>query len=356
VEGRVGPTSGRLIEPLTGVGYSLAAQGKHQAAVPLMERALVVWRRNYGLFDPKQQGLLRNLAESEGTLRRITEGERHMLYLLNIGERNFGREDARMVPLLCVVGNWYVENGLVQAGREKFRIALDIIEARLGKNSLAAVEPLRGLAYSYVSELALANYGPKVEDRDRDRQGTSAGITNDARPINPRYLNADSDRVLARALKILDSNPERSSQLLVDTLIQFGDILQLRSLFDQALPYYRRAAVMLMTDLKAQPGDATPLAFPVQIYYPVPLLATRNLNRPTDEVVERYVQVEFTVTGQGVVKDPRVTDKDGTQRQAAETLDSIRLARYRPRFVNGEPVDTNDFIYRQVFKQRKDAE
>jgi hypothetical protein len=255
-----------------------------------------------------------------------------------------------------VVGNWYVENALVQAGREKFRIALDIVDAKLGKNNLAAVEPLRGLAFSYVSELVLSNYGPKVEDRDRQGSNSGVGVTADARPLNPRYLSPESDRVLGRALRILDSNPERSSQVLIETLIQIGDILQLRSLFDQALPYYRRAAVMLTAEPNAKPGDATPLSFPVQIYYPVPLLATRNLNRPPEEVVDRYVQVEFTVTAQGVVKDARVTDKDASQRQAAEALESIRMARYRPKFVNGEPVDTNDFIYRQVFKQRKDAE
>jgi len=360
VEGRVGPTSGRLIEPLTGLGYALAAQGKHEPAIPLMERALVVWRRNYGLFDSKQMGLLRNLAESEGALRRITEGEKHMLYLLSIGERNFGSNDPRLVPLLCIVGNWYVQNALVMAGRDKYRFALDIVDTKLGKNNLAAVDPLRGLAFSYVSELLLANYGPRVDDRERERQngngGTGFGANGDSRPITPRYLNQDSERVLARALKILDANPDRSAQVLVDTLIQTGDILQLRNMFQQALPYYRRAAVTLTAELKAQPGDATQLSFPVRIYYPVPLLATRNLNRPPEEVVDRFVQTTFTVSAEGSVKDVRVTDKDATPRQIAEAVDAVKAARYRPRFVNEEPVDTPDFTNREVFKQRKEAE
>ncbi len=349
---RVGPSSSRLIEPLSGLGYSLAAQGKHETAVPLMERALVLWRRNYGLFDAKQQGLLRNLAESEGALRRLEDGQRHMLYLLSIGERNFGRDDPRLVPQLCIVGNWYVQNGLITAGRERFRIALQIVEDKLGKNNIAAVDPLRGLAFSYVSELLLANYAPRRDDRDR----TTLSVSNDTRPTSPRYLNPDSERQLNRALKILEAAPDPQPSVLVDTLIQQGDILQLRNLFDQALPYYKRAAVVLMTDLKAQAGDANPLSFPVQIYYPVPLLAIRNLNRPPEEVVNRFVQIEFTITAQGAVKEPRVTDKDATPRQIAEAMDAIRAARYRPKFVNGEPVETTAFIYRQVFKQRKDAE
>jgi tetratricopeptide (TPR) repeat protein len=356
-EGRVGPTSSRLIEPLTGLGYALAAQGRHEPAVPLMERALVVWRRNYGLFDTKQASLLRNLAESEGTLRRLANGERHMQYLLSIGERNFGREDPRVVPLLCIVGNWYVQNALTQRGRDTFRKALEIVDSKLGRNNLAAVDPLRGLAFSYVSDLLLANYGPRPDERDLDRQGTTGlGATNDSRPNNPRYLSPESERALGRAIKILDSNADRSAQTLVDVLIQAGDIAQLRSMFDQALPYYRRAAMVLTTELKSQAGEASPLSFPAQIYYPVPLQATRNLNRAPEEVVERYVQTAFTVSAQGTVKDVRVTDKDASARQVAEALDSIKASRYRPRFVDGEPVDTNDFIYRQVFKQRKEAE
>lgn len=351
VEERVGPTSGRLIEPLRGLGVTLAAQNRHEEAVPLMERALVLWRRNFGLFDTNQQGLLRSLAQSEVQLRRIDEGQRHMLYLLSISERNFGRNDPRLVPALCLVGNWYIEAGLITLAREKFRVALDIVEDRLGKNNLSAVEPLRGLASSYVSELILANYGPQ----ERDRQASSSvGLgNNDPRPTNPRNLNPDTERVLTRALKILDANPERSGDVLVDTLIQQGDILQLRGLFDEALPYYRRAAVLLSTEAKA---EVDPLSFPAQIYYPVPLLSIRNLNRPPEEVVERFVQAEFTVTAQGSVKDVRVSEQDATQRQIAETVEAVKASRYRPKFVNGEPAETLGITYRQVFKQRKEAE
>jgi outer membrane biosynthesis protein TonB len=88
----------------------------------------------------------------------------------------------------------------------------------------------------------------------------------------------------------------------------------------------------------------------------VTLLAIRNFNRPPEELVERFVQAEFTVTAQGGVKEIRVAEQDATPRQIAETLDAVRASRYRPKFVNGEPVETTAVIYRQVFKQRKEAE
>jgi len=53
------------------------------------------------------------------------------------------------------------------------------------------------------------------------------------------------------------------------------------------------------------------------------------------------------------VTDAHVIDENGTSRQAAESLDAIRGARFRPRFVNGEPVDTPGVTNREVFRTRK---
>jgi TonB family protein len=63
--------------------------------------------------------------------------------------------------------------------------------------------------------------------------------------------------------------------------------------------------------------------------------------------------VQFTVTGAGDVQDAKVIEKNGTARQAAETLQAIRAARYRPKFVDGEPVETRGMINREVFRMRK---
>ena len=40
----------------------------------------------------------------------------------------------------------------------------------------------------------------------------------------------------------------------------------------------------------------------------------------------------------GDVIDAKVIDQNGTSRQAAETIEAIRASRFRPKFVNGEPV------------------
>ena len=67
------------------------------------------------------------------------------------------------------------------------------------------------------------------------------------------------------------------------------------------------------------------------------------------------METQFTVTGLGEVSDAKVTGASGTQREAADALAAIRAARYRPKFVNGEPVETTGMKSREVFRTRKES-
>jgi TonB family protein len=96
-----------------------------------------------------------------------------------------------------------------------------------------------------------------------------------------------------------------------------------------------------------------PLSFPVRVYYPTPPLAMRNRQLSPAQIDEKFVSVEFTVTAAGDVQDARVIEQNGSQRQASEALEAIRASRFRPKFINGEPVDTQGVINREVFKIRK---
>ena len=55
---------------------------------------------------------------------------------------------------------------------------------------------------------------------------------------------------------------------------------------------------------------------------------------------ERFVEVQFTVTDAGEVSDAKITGASGTPREVSDALTAIRAARFRPKFVNGEPVET----------------
>jgi TonB family protein len=353
VEQHAGTTSPQLLDPLRGLGYTYALTERHDQAVPYLERALIIARRSYGLFDMQQQGLLRQLTASLTQEGRITDAERHIAYLSRVGERAYGKRDPRMAALLSVIGDWYTEVGNFALGREQYRNALDIMERKFGKNSVEVVQPLRELARSYTHEIFFYTQGYRPAPTMTTADGT------ESKGINPRYINSDGERALERALAILDSLPEPKPQLLAETLIQFGDWYQIKHLPERAMPYYKRAAGISLPATEASAKDAAaaaPLSFPVRVYYTLPSLAMRYRQLPAEQVDESFVEVQFTVTGTGDVADAKVTEENGSSRQVSETLQAVRAARYRPKFVNGQPVDTQNMTTREVFKTRKQAD
>jgi TonB family protein len=364
VEQHAGTASAKLLDPLRGLGYTLAAGGQHTEAVPPLERALLIDRRSYGLYDIGQQNVLRQLAESLSKAGRPVDAERHVMYLLQLGERVYGRRDPRQVPNLSFVADWHADIGDFTSARAIYRHALLIVEQKLGPNDPAAVEPLRALAGTYTQELYYSTLGIKTQSRER-LPTDADGVSNESKQINPRYLNSDGEKALERAVKILQAQPPSAHDTLVATLIQFGDWYQIKHLPEKALPYYRRAAGLNATlaGATATPPvvgataatEPAPLSFPVRIYYPSPSHAGRTSTLPADQVDERFVEVQFTVTGEGEVSDAKIIGANGTPREVADALSAIRAARFRPKFIDGEPVETTGMTNREVFRTRKEA-
>jgi tetratricopeptide (TPR) repeat protein len=284
--------------------------------------------------------------------------------LIQLGWRVYGQRDPRQVPILCFVASWHADNGDFLMARTIYRSALQLVEQKLGPNDPAAIEPLRELAGTYTQELYYQTLGLKT--LSSIRVPTDADGSHDERQMNPRYLGSEGEKALERAVKILEAQPPSAHDTLVATLIETGDWYQIKDLPEKALPYYRRAIVLNATLVAARaqaPAAGTttaaqepqPLSFPVRVYYPTPTHATRNTTLPAEKVDERFVEVQFTVSGSGDVSNAKVTDASGTAREVADSLAAIRAARYRPKFVDGEPVETTGMTNREVFRTRKEG-
>jgi tetratricopeptide (TPR) repeat protein len=354
-ERTAGNSSGSLIEPLRGLGYSLAARERHKEAVPLLERAVIISRRTFGLFDLRQADLLKQLGDSLAEVFAVDDAARYMTYFLMIHQRAYGASDARMVGPLDSMADWYSKIGAFSNARAGYRQAIDLAERKIGKNDIALVEPLRGLAASYTRELSFTASGVRRRRENTNRSSFSPADVGEDYSITARSLNEEGEKALERAINLLQASNAKP-EYLASTLIQFGDWFETRSMPDKAVGYYKRAIAAVPAPQDAGADDEKSyfrMGFPIQIYYPLPFLATKNRDRPADEVKERYVVVEFTVKSDGSVKDPKVVEQDATKAQIEQTIESMGYARYRPRFAAGEPVDTQNVRYRQVFREKK---
>jgi tetratricopeptide (TPR) repeat protein len=346
-ETQVGEHSAKLFDPLRGVGFALAGAGRHDAAIPYLERSLRIARANFGVFDLRQQDLLRQLALSLTATWRSADAEGHMFYRLRVAEKAYGEGDPRLLPVFLDSGEWFLDIGKFTEALRAFQVALNIVESRLGKDDPAAVDPLRGLAATYMREqswhtfaLALrgSTYRPRVD-------ATGAKV----RLVNPRHLNWYGENALLRALQILDADPQASKETLTDTLLQTGDWFQVRQLPERALPYYQRAWQMLASEPERMTASA-PLGFPVRVYYPAPLIVFQNMMLRADLVDVNRVHIGFTVMADGSVADVQLLEHDTTNQYAQDILRAVRAARFRPRFVDGEPVSTPALSHTETFR------
>jgi hypothetical protein len=281
--------------------------------------------------------------------------------MLQVGERKYGKKNPEIVPLMCSVGDWHAEIGVFDNARRQYRDAIRLIEKKLGPKDVALVLPLRRLAWSYVQEVHFEAYGfldpYEATDPNRAYQYKAEAF----RLGNPRYLSLEGQRALLRAVAILKEAPSASKQLLLETLVDLGDWYQVKQESHKAIPFYREAAQVHASLIAANEGDTSattnsPFVLPLRLYYPVPGAVARGHQLDPDRSEEVYVQMQLTVTRDGLVKDAKLIDASAQSRHASEIISAMKSARFRPQLIDGEPVDTVDLDFREVFRSRKKAQ
>lgn len=349
VEHSEGSASRHTLTPLRGLGFTLAAGSRHAEAIPYLDRALLMAHRTHGLFHHDQQSILKQLANSLTYTGQPLIAERHVNYMLQVGERTYGKDDPRIVPLMCQVGDWHAEVGNFDTARRHYRDAIRLVEDKLGKQHVAIVLPLRRLASSYTRELEFRALG-FIDPYTAQNMDSTPMLP---RKENPRYVDTDGQRALLRALDVLKAQSDPPQDLLTETLIDLGDWYQFKQDSDKALPYYKQAAQIVMQMKSAEPANPDPLAVPVRVYFPVPQVIARGNRLLPDQREEAFVQLEFTVLADGTVEDAQVTGSNTHQRHIFEILDAMRDARFRPKFVDGEPVETRGMTFREVYPVKR---
>jgi periplasmic protein TonB len=83
-------------------------------------------------------------------------------------------------------------------------------------------------------------------------------------------------------------------------------------------------------------------------YMPIVQVAPRYPPRAAERGLEGYVILEFTVTREGTVRDPVVVDSSNSMFDRA-ALDAVLRFRYRPRVIDGEPVEVPGVRFRITF-------
>ena len=343
--------SPRLARAHAGLAVAYHDAKRHELAVQQFESALALARRTEGLFDEAQLPLIDKFTDSltdVGQFERAHEAQR---YGLRIVERKYGQNAPEVVPRLEVLARWYTRVGAYDAARITLRRAITLVEDRIGPNAVELVGPLTALAENYRRPLLdSSDRSFESDSNPANSYNTIPGAVDGGTWRMPNALATEGQRALERALSIAESQPTPSQTRIADVRTQLGDWYQTRLQHDKALPYYQ-AAWAAAREVKA--GDTTLaealFSRPVLLHYVRPTEWDRFERRPPDQVSPHTVELGMTVTAQGRVRDPAVLTNDGTIQMAEAALDAAATARYRPRMVDGQPLDTADVRFAQTY-------
>ena len=340
---RGGDDGERTLSALLVLAKARAESGHHQEAIPLLQRALAITRAQYGLFDLRQQDVLKDLGrQPDGGRARAGSTGSHDLQSAHRGEGlRRGKPEGhsgsvRPGGLVCrsrhvrpgahglLHGAQHRRNhGLSERADHRRAPARNRPDAHAraelsGVQAAALTGPDAGRAYRAEAEewTRAAHSGRRggIEKSVADRRGRSGGVA------------ADADRNAAADGRLV---PDQEAPR-------------------EALPYYQRAWQVSRTAPSAPSSANTTLDVPVRVYYPTPQIVA-DVPAEHAEESDHYVQVEFTVAADGSVQDARIVDRDTSERYAQEIFDAVRASRFRPKFVDGQAVAVAGITYREVF-------
>lgn len=328
--------SEQIIAPLVARADALARSGHHEEAVPLLQRAVAITRSQYGVFDLRQQDTLEALANSLVAVGRVSEAQDAMIYRAHVAEKTYGEGSPKVIPALCDLGDFFSETGKAPEAHMTFNVALNIVGAGDSLTDPIIVEPLRGLARTWMRRMSYPDAWRPLVAKDGE-------------------LRRDGEAALQRALRILDADPSATTpQTRIETLIQMGDWYQIKKRPLEALPYYQRAWQLIHTTPKLPSPVSTALNIPMRVYYPTPGIVA-YVPAQAKDARSHYVQVEFTVAADGSVTDARIVGHDTRDQYAVDILNAVRDSRFRPKLVDGQPVAAPGITYRETFRTNKNV-
>jgi TonB family protein len=351
IEQSSGGYSHPLLAALRGLGLTYLAAGQPQAAVAPLRRGVDIVRKIDGLFGEAQLEILDPLVRAYGQLDQDADAEREAIYSYRVSENHFGKDKVEVVPALEKLAHWYSGAGRYTTARQYFGRALGILQKNLPATDARLIAPLRGIADAFRLEYI---YGPEIstDSQAQSTGGNTLAATMGTSAPTPEYnpatakLDPAGGNALRAALAIAEAaKPAVDPALHADMLIDLGDWRLLNADKQAALDSYR-LALPLLQDLPVPQNAA--LATPAQILYRRPAAAYRSQRAKPENIVEGFVEVEFTVTAEGRVTGEYTVEKSASDTQEHAVLNAIRKARYRPRFEQGEPVETRAVRFRET--------
>lgn len=367
-------------EYLLSVGLVHQKEGNHEEAAEAFRRALQIKRVNEGLHDTGQLIILEQLVESNIASGDWEAVDRNYHQLLWVYKRNYDIGDPRLLPVIDMVGRWklraYQEDLLedsaiatIGASEKLFRDTVSILQNQYGQHDPRLIDPLYGRAltnYQYAIEVANTPQDKFHATGSPTRtqivcrtvptaNGGATRVCNTIRVPDPSYYASQSNskdfalgqriaavgRALKQIVQIHEAHPELPEDSHARALVHLADWNLLKGKRTTAYENYK-SAYQILADSEEHEGVIEELFGKPQNLPALRLPLPEVDKKLEEEKKTATVVASFDVSSTGRAKNVKIIESDppdatSARRKAKKT---IRGRLYRPRFENGEPIET----------------
>lgn len=376
----------RLGEQLLGLGLLYKNQGQYDKASEALQRSLQIKRVNEGLQSMAQVPVLEALIDSNTAAGNWDELDSNYHLLLWVNQRNLEPGDPKMLAIYNKVGKWELHalaDGLLKETpehtlsdlSEMYQSIIELMGTLYGEKDPRLVEPLRmsaltgyqlarttldtplesfegtggtAILYQLVCREKITPWGvqPVCSNVAVDNPGYYTSKQVDRTNTIMRYVY-QAGKALRRIAEIQNLNLSATNYERARAFVDLGDWYFINNRRTAAFNAYKSAYEFLKNTSSAS-GDIDRLfGRPVRIPVINSGIGTGKA-APAQDADETFVTLSFDVTVRGHARNITAVDEsnsDHTQfRVNAKKLISSSL--FRPRILNGGPVDTQDTVLR----------
>ncbi|MBQ0711824.1 MAG: hypothetical protein KBT53_02565 [Porticoccus sp.] len=370
----LGPYDLELSEMTYSLGRILQANLQYNEAIHAYKQSLHLQRVNNGVYSLSQAPMLRGLAESNEKQGSIREASENYEKLLWIHLKTYGRNNARLIPLLDEIGQWHLDTYATSRQREDgyhistafdlYATAIELTTQHHGPSNLELINPLRKMAItSYYFALHQSLY-PKFSEfgslKPFGYRPLGTGTTS-AYMLGRGSHYTRGRKAHNQILEILSNNTQVAPSDKAKSYADFGDWYLLFGHQKQAIQAYEKAHQIIEGDTQKQVvlnnlfGE--PIMLPKRENQPS-TRATSSTKTMADDsnpvapahttTFDSYIDLSVDVTPQGRatnIKVKKVYPKEASEFESRAT-NIIHSRKFRPRFESGLPVLTNAFPVR----------
>ena len=295
-----GEFSPLLIDPYVSLADVYRRDGQYPEAITVLEHAQHISQRNFGLFNPDQVAIIREMRrvyETAGDTRSAQDVQQR---LLELGYRQHGDDSLEIVPFHYQLAEYYEASRMRAKAREHYETVVEIRENHYGELAPELLEPLR----------ALLRYD---------------------------ILSGDTSFARRRIDDILQSGADISAAERALTLSVLGD-RELTTGEEESAHTLYREAYSVLADSDPVAADAL-FSSPVAINF-IPPPSPVDRSSRVDDYVWGRISALFEVTANGRARFVEVVEAIPANLMEARYRRRLRETYFRPRLADGIPAAT----------------